>query len=82
MGGHAGGGDDHAEALFTGGGGEITGLFGGSVGGINMNFVGNGQFVQGSHGLLQDRQIAVAAHDDSNFFHIDLLQNKKGRTKS
>ena len=67
--GHTGSGDEAAEAVFTGVQRKIPGLLGSAVGRVDMNFVGNFQRRQGVHGLAQDRQIAVAAHDDTNFFH-------------
>jgi hypothetical protein len=33
---------------------------------------GDAQGEQGVGGFLDDRQIAVTAHDDSNFFHVDI----------
>ena len=75
---HTGGGDEHAEAVTPCGYGKIPSLLGGAVGGVDVTLVGNAQRRQGVHGLAQDRQIAVAAHDDSDFFHVltSLLETK------
>ena len=67
---HTGGGNEHAKAVCPCGYGKIPSLLGGAVGGVDVTFVGNAQRRQGIHGFAQDGQIAVAAHDDSDFFHV------------
>ena len=82
MGGHTGGGNEDAEAVCPGVYGEIPSLLRGAVGGVDVALKGNVQSGQCVHGLAQDGKIAVAAHDDSDFFHDYLLKTKKqkGRT--
>ena len=61
--------------------GKITSLLGGTVGGIHVGLIGNAQAVQGIHGLAQDGQIAVAAHNDADFLHTYLLKILKRSEK-
>ena len=77
MGGHAGCRNDGAEAILSCAQGKHTGLLGGTVGGIHVGLVGNAQGIQGIHGFAQDGQIAVAAHNNTDFFHGNLLKNIK-----
>ena len=69
MGRHAGGGDQDAETVFSGGYGECPGLLGCAVRGIDMHFKGNFQFFQEIGRFLNDGQITVAAHDNADFLH-------------
>ena len=69
MGRFPGGGDDDAKALFPGGAGEGSGLLRCAVGGIDVDLVGHAVVPELVDGLLYDRQVAVAAHDDTDFFH-------------
>ena len=69
MGGLAGGGDDHAEALYCGIFGKGDGLHGSAVGGIDMYFMRDIEFGEYIDGFFYYRQIAVAAHDNGYFFH-------------
>ena len=69
MGGHARGGDEHAEAVFPGVPGELGGLEGGAVGGIDVDLTGHTEGAEGIGGLARDGQVAGAAHDDGGFFH-------------
>ena len=70
MGGHTGGGDDGTEAICPGVQSKLPGFLRRPVGRIDVTLVGNAQGFQSVHCLSQDGKIAVAAHDDSNFFHV------------
>ena len=62
-------GDDGPKALFLGRAGELGRLHGGAVGGVDVDFVGYTVFLQLADGLFHHRQVAVATHDNANFFH-------------
>ena len=80
MGSHAGCADQDAESVLPGAAGKIPGLVGSAVCGINVYFKWDLKVLQHVDGFLDDGQIAVAAHDDSDFFHKNLLKNKKKRS--
>ena len=69
MGGHAGGGDDHAEAVLPGVQGEIAGLNRRAVGGKDVRLIGDAEGIELVRRFPDHRQIAVAAHDDADFLH-------------
>ena len=73
MGSHTGCRYDHAETVVSRGGYEIVDLLRGAVGGIDVDFEGNAEGGQNVRRLLDDGQIAVRSHDDSDFFHVSLL---------
>ena len=77
MGRHTGSGDHNTEALFPGRNSKVSCFLRCAVGRENMAFKGNVQFLQGIHGLPQDGQIAVAPHNNPNFFHNYLLKMRK-----
>ena len=66
---NAGSGNDGSEAVYTGVQGELPGFLRGAVGGIDVALIGDLQGIQSVHSLAQDGQVAVTAHDDTNFFH-------------
>ena len=73
MGRHAGGGNDNAEALLTGGDAELAGLHGGTVSGVDMHLIGDAEFLQHIRRFLHNGQITVTAHDNRYFFHLFYL---------
>ena len=77
MGGHARRGHDHAEALLPGAPGEVPGLVRGPMGREDVGLEGHVEGLEGVHSLLRNGQIAVAAHDDGNFFHVGFLPKKE-----
>ena len=77
MGGHARHGDDDAETLLPGVPGEIPGLIRGPMGGKDVGLEGDFKGGEDVRGLADHGQIAVAAHDDGNFFHVVHLPKKK-----
>ena len=51
-----------------------SGLRRGAVGGIDVHLTGDAQRVQHLLGFFHNGQVAGAAHDDSDFFHPNLLR--------
>ena len=62
-------GNDDTEAVGTGIGRKVMGLYGGTVGGVDVHFIGYAEALQGIGGFADYRQVRVGAHDDGNFFH-------------
>lgn len=76
---HSGKTDQNGKTVFFGVPREIRSLVRTAVRGIYVNLVPDTEFVQNGNGLFDDRKIARAAHDKSDFFHFSsLLSIKKG----
>ena len=73
MGGFSGGGDDDAEAVVLGGGGEFFDERGGAVCAEDVSLKRNPELFQLIEAFLNNGQIAVAAHDNGDFFHISAV---------
>ena len=69
MGCHTGGRQKNAETVLTGRYGKLPSLFRGPVCRIDMHFKRNLQLLQEIGCFLNDGQITVAAHDDTDFLH-------------
>ena len=59
MGRHAGGADQHAEAVLPGVPGELRGGGGGAVGAEDVGLIGNAELRQLGAGRLDNRPVAV-----------------------
>ena len=69
MGGHARGADQHAEAVLQRFFAELRRRPGGAVRAHDMRLKGDFQLPQDVDRFLYHRQIRVAAHQNTNFFH-------------
>ena len=50
-----------------------AGLGGGAVCGIDVDLIGHAVLLEFVNGFLHDGQVAVAAHNNRNFFHCPVL---------
>ena len=62
----AGGGDDHLDAGIGGAAGEGDGVVGGPVGRQHPHLDGDGEGPEGLDGVVHDRRVGGASHDDGN----------------
>ena len=74
---HAGRSNQNAETVFSCGNCKISGFDGSSVSRINVYFKGNTEGFQHVGCFLDNRQIGIAAHNNTNFFHNYLQKTKK-----
>ena len=77
MRGLAGGGDDGAEAVLARVHGELSSLLRRAVRAHYADLNAYAKLLELPDGLLHDRPIAVAAHDDGNLFLLHALSSEK-----
>src|SRR5699024_10561543 len=73
MGGHAGGADEHAEAVLTGPTGKLRGGGGGAVCAQDVGLIGDAELLKLGTGPFDHRPVGVGAHNDSYLFHKKTL---------
>ena len=69
VGGHTGGANEYTEPLVPGGRAKCLSLGWSPVCRIYVYLIGYAKGAQGVQRLPNDRQVAVAAHENANFFH-------------
>ena len=77
MGGLSGGGDDDSDAVLPGVPGKGQGFGRGAVGGVDVDLGRDAEGFQRVNGLLHHFHVTVASHDNSDFIHCSLPNNKK-----